>query len=650
MTEGKVKMKQLWHAPPEQQETTVMAEFSAFMAEKHARPELCEYAHLHQFSVTEQAQFWRDFVAFSGIIGEGFEESGLEIADPVHQSRYFPKARLNLAENLMRYDDYCEALVFHAEDQCVKALSWREIHEGVSRLQQALQAAGLQVGDRVAAVIPNCPEAVIAMLAVQSLGGVWSSCSPDFGVTGILERFSQIAPKFLLCTDGYWYKGKIFSVTEKISQVAQSLPSLEQVIIESYIDAPAIPNTIFWDDFIAPYTAKECFFTPLPFDHPAFILFSSGTTGKPKCFIHGVGAYLLTNRLDLMLHNDIQEGDRVLFFTTTGWMMWNWLVGALGAGGTVLLYDGSPFACGSKTLFQLAEDEHLSLLGVSPKFLSVVEKDGYIPKDHHDFVALRRIVTTGSPLSAGNFDFVYQNIKADIHLCPISGGTDILGCFLGGDPRAAVHRGEMQVPLLGKDVQVMDDQGTVLQIGTGELVCHAPFLGMPLGFWDDADHQKYHAAYFERFAANVWCHGDFLERTETGYIIHGRSDTVLNPGGVRIGTAEIYQAIEHLPEITDAVVIGQNWDHDVRIVLFVVLTEGHTLSEEIQHTIRTSIKTACSPRHVPAKILQVAAVPRTRSGKISEKAVYDIVHGRVVRNQEALENPEALEDFAHRAE
>ncbi len=640
----------LWQAHPEQQKTTNMAEFSAFMAEKHARPELHDYAHLHQFSVTEQVQFWRGFVEFSGIIGTGFEDSGLEIADPVHQSRYFPKARVNLAENLMRYNDYCEALVFHAEDLCTKALSWREIHEEVSRLQQALQAAGLQIGDRVAAVIPNCPEAVMAMLAVQSLGGVWSSCSPDFGVTGILERFAQIEPKFLFCCDGYWYKGKIISVTEKIAAVAESLPSLKQVIVETYIDAPLIPNAIFWQDFIAPYPAKDCTFTPLPFNHPAFILFSSGTTGKPKCFIHGVGAYLLTNRLDLLLHNDVCVGDRVLFYTTTGWMMWNWLVGALGAGGTVMLYDGSPFAQGSQTLFQLAEDEHISLLGVSPKFLSVVEKDGYIPKDHHDFVALRRITTSGSPLSTGNFDFVYQGIKADIHLCPISGGTDILGCFLGGEPRAAVHSGEMQVPLLGKDVRVMDDHGTVLESGTGELVCYAPFLGMPLGFWDDADDQKYHAAYFDRFAANIWCHGDFLERTSTGYIIHGRSDTVLNPGGVRIGTAEIYQAIEHLPEIADAVVIGQRWDDDVRIVLFVVLAEGHTLSDELQQKIRHSIKTTCSPRHVPAKILQVQAIPRTRSGKISEKAVSDIVHERAVQNQEALDNPEALEYFTHRTE
>ena len=642
-------MEQVWQANPEQQEVTAMAEFSAWMAQKHNRPELNEYCHLHQFSVTEQVQFWRDFVDFSGIIGEGFDDSGLEIAEPVHQSRYFPKARLNVAENLLRYHDNTEALVFHAENCCTRALSWWELYQQVSRMQQALQAAGLEAGDRVAAVIPNCPEAVIAMLAVQSLGGVWSSCSPDFGVTGILERFSQITPKFLFCADGYWYNGKIFSVTEKIAQVMPSLPGLKQTIMATYIDAPALPDTVLWDDFIAPYPATECFFTPVPFHHPAFILFSSGTTGKPKCFIHGVGAYVLGNRLDLMLHNDVQDGDRTMFFTTCGWMMWNWLVGALGLGSTVVLYDGSPFAEGAKTLFQLAEDEHLSLLGVSPKFLSVVEKDGYVPKDHHDFVALRRITTSGSPLSVGNFDFVYQKIQADVHLCPISGGTDILGCFLSGEPRAAVHRGEMQAPVLGKDVVVMDDQGRVLEHGTGELVCRAPFLGMPLGFWDDPDDQKYHAAYFERFPS-LWCHGDFLERTETGYIIHGRSDTVLNPGGVRIGTAEIYQAIEQIAEITDAVVIGQQWDDDVRIVLFVVLTEGTVLSENLQQTIRQSVKTTCSPRHIPAKILTTEAIPRTRSGKISEKAVADIVHNRPVRNQEALDNPEALKHFAHRAE
>ena len=330
--------------------------------------------------------------------------------------------------------------------------------------------------------------------------------------------------------------------------------------------------------------------------------------------------------------------------------MWNWLVGALGLGSTVVLYDGSPFADGARTLFQVTEDEHISLLGVSPKFLSVVEKDGYLPKEYHDFPALRRITTSGSPLSTGNFNFVYQSIKADVHLCPISGGTDILGCFLGGEPRAAVHHQEMQVAILGKDVQVMDEQGEIIQEGTGELVCHAPFLGMPLGFWDDPKCEKYHQAYFDRFAANIWCHGDFLERTKTGYIIHGRSDTVLNPGGVRIGTAEIYQAIEHLPEIADAVVIGQKWDNDVRIVLFIVLHDEQSLSTDLQRNIRNSIKNTCSPRHIPAKVLTTQAIPRTRSGKISEKAVSDVVHGRTVRNQEALENPESLQNFINRSE
>ena len=640
----------LWQANPKQQDLCHMAQFSAYMANKYTRPEFHQYPNLHHFSVSSQAEFWRDFIKFSGIIGTGFAESGLEIAEPVHQSRYFPTARLNLAENLLPHNDDTEALVYHGENNLIRTLSWIELNQEVSRMQQALEQAGLQSGDRVAAIIQNCPEAVIAMLAVQSLGGVWSSCSPDFGATGILERFTQIAPKFLFGTDGYVYNGKTFSVTDKISAVIQGLPSLKQVIVAPYIDAQAISASVSWTDFTSPYEAKKCVFAALAFDHPAFILFSSGTTGKPKCFIHSIGAYLLTNRLDLMLHNDIQHGDRTLFFTTCGWMMWNWLIGALGLGSTVVLYDGSPFTSGAKTLFQLAEDEHLSLLGVSPKFLSVVEKDGYIPQKHHDFPALRRITTSGSPLSAGNFNFVYQSIKADVHLCPISGGTDILGCFLGGDPRAAVHTTEMQVPLLGKDVRVMDEQGEILQSGTGELVCHAPFLGMPLGFWDDADHEKYHQTYFDRFAAHVWCHGDFLERTKTGYVIHGRSDTVLNPAGIRIGTAEIYQAIENIAIISDAVVIGQKWDDDVRIVLFVVIDNQEDLSAELQKNIRDTIKTQCSPRHIPAKILQVAAIPRTRSGKISEKSVSDCVHNRTVRNQEALENPESLQNFINRAE
>lgn len=640
----------LWQPTTEQQQETAIAKFATHLSQQTGDASLKDdYFALHRYSVDRQGEFWQAFAEYSQIIGTCLDQEPFQ---PENACVYFPHARLNLAENLLWRNDDAEAITFFAEDQHEERLSWRELRVRVSQMQQALQEAGLNVGDRVAGIVPNGIAAIVGMLATTSLGGVWSSCSPDFGARGIVERFAQITPKFLICSDGYWYNGKPFDIVEKIRQVTADIPSLKHVIIEPLLATSAwqtLPKVCSWQNFTARYKGRSPHFQRLAFNHPAFILYSSGTTGKPKCFIHSAGAYLLGIRLDMMLHNDIRCNDATFFFTTCGWMMWNWLVGALGLGSRVVLYDGSPLAQGPETLFALAEREKLTFVGLSPKLLSLAEKAGAKPKNIGEFSALRRIASTGSPLSRNNFRYVYQSVKADVHLAPISGGTDILGCFLGGEPRLPTYEGEMQVPLLGKDVQVMGDDGRIATEGIGELVCRVPFLGQPNGFWDDPDGARYKDAYFTRFSG-YWHHGDFLERTKTGYIIHGRSDTVLNPGGVRIGTAEIYQAIELLPEIQDSVVVAQQWQDDVRIVLFVVLAEKTVLDDVLCKRVRECLKTQCSPRHVPAKIAAVTEIPRTRSGKISEKAVCDVIHGREVGNIQALANPDCLQQFAARPE
>ena len=659
----------LWTPSAEQIADTHLEKFSCHVATQTGQPDLMRYQDLHRFSLDQPEDFWRYFITYAELEhvewGAIYSETvNAQPALPMYRQRFFPRAQLNLAQLLMPRDNQTTAIRFFAEGYTQSQLSWRQLHHQVSRLQQALKKAGLQVGDRVCAITPNTPEAVITMLATLSLGGVYSSCSPDFGSEGIIERFAQIKPKFLLCADGYWYQGKAINIDAKIHQAALAMRNdLESIIRYRLVDHQQKSRASFppidgvpcydWVDFLADFTPLKVQYTLLGFDHPAFILFSSGTTGKPKCFIHAQGHFALSNRVDLLLHNDVRCHDKVMFFTTCGWMMWNWLIGALGIGATVVLYDGSPLAHGPKTLFHLAEQENLALLGLSPKLLSIAEQQGYCPKKHYALAHLRRIATTGSPLGVNNFSYVYQNIKADMHLAPISGGTDILGCFLGGEPRAPVYAGQMQVPLLGKDVVVMDDHGAVCTQGTGELVCRQAFIGMPVGLWDDPEDTGYYQAYFARFAAShptgVWCHGDYLEQCPNGYIIHGRSDTVLNPSGVRIGTAEIYGVTDTLETLQDAVVVGQQWQGDVRVVLFVVLADGVVLDEDLCRHIRTQIRQRCSPRHVPALILAVPAVPRTRSGKISEKAVIDTIHGLTVSNQQALANPEALAYFADHA-
>ena len=615
-----------------------------------------DYASLWRWSVAQPEAFWTSVWDECGVLGERGAVV-LENADRMPGATWFPQARLNYAENQLRRRDDSDALVFWGEDQVKRRLSNKELHAQVSRFAQALQAAGVVKGDRVAGYLPNMPEAIIAMLATASLGAIWSSASPDFGVQGVLDRFGQIEPKVLVCVDGYWYNGKPVDCLAKNAEVAGQMHSLVRTVVVSYLsDAPdisAIKNGVRWVDFIAPFNCAEIDFVPLAFDHPLFIMFSSGTTGVPKCIVHCHGGALLQHLKEHQLHGDVKPGDRVFYFTTCGWMMWNWLVSGLASQATLLLYDGSPFADHGKVLFDYADAEGMTHFGTSAKFIDAAAKTGLKPRETHRLAELRAIFSTGSPLAPESFDYVYRDIKADVLLASISGGTDILSCFALGCPTLPVYRGELQCRGLGMAVNVYDDEGQPIPAGKGErgeLVCTAPFPAMPIGFWNDADGSKYRAAYFENFD-NIWCHGDFVELTaHEGMIIYGRSDAVLNPGGVRIGTAEIYRQVEQLEEVVESLVIGQDWEHDVRVVLFVKLRDGVTLDAALVARIKQQIRQNTTPRHVPAKVLQVADIPRTKSGKIVEIAVRNIVHHRDVKNIEALANPEALQHFRDRLE
>ncbi|MEQ9326075.1 MAG: acetoacetate--CoA ligase, partial [Rhodospirillales bacterium] len=519
----------------------------------------------------------------------------------------------------------------------------------VSRLQQALRAAGVGPGDRVAGYLPNMPEAVMAMLAATSIGAVWSSASPDFGVRGVVDRFGQIDPKVLFCVDGYHYNGKSHDCLAKTAEIAAEIGAIGRVVVVPYVnDAPdvsGVRDAVTLGDFIAPFEDAEVSYQRMPFDHPLYILYSSGTTGAPKCIVHRAGGVLLQHLKEHALHCGTKPGERIFYFTTCGWMMWNWLVTALACEATLLLYDGSPFYPDGNVLFDYAEQERMNLFGTSAKSIDAYAKGGLEPAKTHDLSTLRMMTSTGSPLAPEGFDYVYEKVKKDIHLASIAGGTDLVACFMLGSPLLPVWRGEIQCAGLGMETTVYDDQGNALLGEKGELVCTGPFPSMPIGFWNDPGDERYRAAYYERFP-NIWHHGDFVEKTEHGgFIIYGRSDAVLNPGGVRIGTAEIYRQVEQLEEVLEGIVIGQDWDHDVRVVLFVRLAAGVTLDEALEKRIRGQIRANCTPRHVPAKIVPVADIPRTKSGKIVELAVRDVVHGRAVKNKEALANPDALELF-----
>jgi acetoacetyl-CoA synthetase len=612
------------------------------------------YAELHRWSVAEKEKFWRAVWSFGEVVAERQGDVALVDGDRMPGARWFPDARLNFAENLLRRRDDRVAIVFRGEDRVRRAVTHRELYDLVSRLSQALEAAGVAAGDRVAGYLPNMPESIAAMLAASSLGAVWSSCSPDFGTTGMLDRFGQIGPKVLFTADGYFYAGKTHDSLARVREARPKLPTVERVVAVPYAsqspDLDGIDGATTLDGFIAPYAPRDIAFRRLPFDHPLYILFSSGTTGAPKCIVHGAGGTLLQHRKEHVLHTDLKPGDVVFYFTTCGWMMWNWLVSALASGATIVLYDGAPLHPDPGVLWRLAERERMAVFGTSAKYLSSLEKTGFLPRTAHPLPALRTILSTGSPLAPSTFDFVYADVKNDVQLSSIAGGTDIVSCFALGNPLLPVHRGELQCRGLGMKVEIFTADGRSVRGQKGELVCTAPFPSMPVGFWNDADGRKYRAAYFERFP-NVWHHGDYAELTASdGVVIYGRSDAVLNPGGVRIGTSEIYRIVEQFPEVAESIVVGQEWDGDTRVVLFVRLQLGSALDAALERRLRDELRARASPRHVPAKILAVADIPRTMNGKIVELAVREAIHGRPVGNRDALANPEALDYFTDRPE
>jgi acetoacetyl-CoA synthetase len=627
---------------------------TAFMQAVESRFDLAiaDYTALYDFSVSRPADFWSLMWDFGGVRGTMGARVVADL-DRMPGARFFPDATLNFADNVLANRGGGIALIFKGEDRPARALTRLELYDAVAAFASALRAEGIKPGDRVAGYVPNLPEAIVAALGAAAVGAVWSSCSPDFGAQGVLDRFSQIAPTILVAADGYSYAGRRHDCTTRIAEVVRALPSVRRTVLIPYLDSGAsttIRDAVGWDDFVSSAGSDSALFEPLPFNHPLYILYSSGTTGVPKCIVHGAGGTLIQHLKEHQLHCDIAPGDRVFYFTTCGWMMWNWLVSALASGATLILYDGSPFHPDGNALFDLADETRTTLFGTSAKFIDAVAKAGLAPIASHQLGTVRTITSTGSPLGPESFDFVYRKIKHDVHLASISGGTDIVGLFAGGNPNGAVWRGEIQTRALGMKVEVFDESGRAVRRQKGELVCTMPFPSMPVGFWNDPGGGKYHAAYFERFPG-VWCHGDWVELTEhDGLIIYGRSDAVLNPGGVRIGTAEIYRQVEQLDEIVESLVIGQQWDGDERVVLFVRLRDGLVLGPDIEDRIRRRIRENSSPRHVPARILQVTDIPRTKSGKMVELAVRDVVHGRAVRNREALANPEALDQFKERPE
>ena len=643
---------------------------TAFMAAAgrrwHRRLAGADYATLHAWSIDHPEEFWASVWEFGAVRGE-MGATVVTGRERMPGAKWFPEARLNFAENLLRRRDGADALVFWGEDKVKGRASHAELHRAVAQTAAALRAMGVARGDRVAAYMPNVPAAVVAMLATAAIGAIFSSASPDFGVQGVLDRFGQIEPKVLFACDAYWYNGKAIDCLGKVAEIAAQLPSLERVVLVPYAgnaaDAgkaiAAVKHGVSLADFLAPFAGeREIRFERLPFDHPLYIMYSSGTTGVPKCIVHCAGGALLQHLKEHQLQGDVRVDDRLFYFTTCGWMMWNWLVTGLASGATLLLYEGSPFVGRGNILFDYADAEGMTHFGTSAKFIDAIAKIELEPRQTHRLEHLRAMFSTGSPLVAEAFDYVYVNIKQDIQLASVSGGTDIISCFVLGNPNGPVYRGEIQCAGLGMAVDVFDDEGRPVRGEKGELVCTRSFPVMPIGFWNDPEGARYRAAYFERFPnlpMRVWCHGDFAEITaHGGFVIYGRSDATLNPGGVRIGTAEIYRQVEKLAEVIESLVIGQDWppgnSGDVRVVLFVKLREGLVHDDALSTRIKQVIKDNTTPRHVPSKILQVADIPRTKSGKIVELAVRNVVHGHPVKNVEALANPEALDHFRDRTE
>jgi len=606
------------------------------------------YDDLYRWSVTESPAFWQSLFHYGEVIHSRPYD---QVVDDIHKmpgASWFEGARLNFAENLLRYRDDRIALSFKGETTPTLSITYNELYQQVARLAYSLRDMGIKPGDRIAGFMPNMTETVVAMLAATSMGAIWSSCSPDFGIKGVLDRFGQIEPRVLFTGDGYFYNGKEFGSLDRISEIIKDLPSIEKIVVVPYKDLEpdisALANGVLFEDFLA-REAEDLTFEQLPANHPLYILYSSGTTGVPKCIVHGAVGTLLQHIKELKLHSDVKREDTIFYFTTCGWMMWNWLVSSLALGARVFLYDGSPFYPDPGAMWQMAQDEKITIFGTSAKYLAALEKAGVKPKESYDLTSLKAVLSTGSPLSVESFEFVYRDIKDDLCLSSISGGTDIISCFALGNPTGPVYASELQCRGLGMKVEAYDEQGNPVIGHKGELVCTLSAPSMPIYFWNDPDNTKYGEAYFDVYPG-VWLHGDYIEITEHGgVIIYGRSDATLNPGGVRIGTAEIYRQVESIPEIVDSLVVGQDWEDDVRIVLFVKLREDITFNSELVDRIKTTIRKNCTPRHVPAKCIEVADIPYTISGKKVELAVQNIVHGREVKNKDALANPEALDYY-----
>ena len=640
--------KLLWKPSADRVQATNMYCFMNQINDRFGQ-NFAEYNQLYQWSVENIPDFWETIWDFTGIIAS---ESYREVIDDLSKmpgAKWFSGARLNFAENLLRYRDDQVAIVFKGESQESTYLTYAELYREVARLASAMKKSGVQVGDRVVGFMPNMPQTIIAMLAASSMGAVWSSCSPDFGIKGVLDRFGQIRPKIIFTANGYSFKGKKIDSLARIADILKQLPSIEKVVVVPYTDSEpdisAVPNAVLYPNYVSDDTDIEIEFTQLPFGHPLYIMYSSGTTGLPKCMVQSTGGILIHHLKELMLHTDLKRQDTIFYFTTCGWMMWNWLTSSLAVGATLVLFDGNPFHPHPAALWEMAEKEKITVFGTSAGYIAALQNAGVTPGKTYDLSRLRAVLSTGSPLSIEGFEFIYREVKSDLQLASISGGTDLNGCFALGNPMAPVYAGELQCRGLAMKVEAYNEEGQPVIGQQGELVCTRPFPSMPIYFWDDPDGAKYHKAYFDVYP-NVWRHGDFIDVNERGgVVIYGRSDATLNPGGVRIGTAEIYRLVEQIEEIEDSVVVGQAWKNDVRVVLFVKMAPDHHLTEELQDQVRKMIRDNASPRHVPRKIISIPAVPYTLNMKKVELAVKKIIEGQPVLNRDALSNPEALEHY-----